>query len=173
MYVSKPLFSSSCGVEPLLILLLCLFFCGRNPRGDPALSSLGYLFLIFESKPLLNSSCRFEWSHCSFTSSALVGVIQAETQLFLSWVTYFLFSVAHLRGALPWLLLLSLLVFSPLLKIALFLVWVVKLSSRSSFSLNCSEMHHVHTLTSKIIRNSLNNLFIFNKPKYENYNQFS
>ena len=105
MYVSKPLFSSSCGVEPLLVLLLYLFFCGRNPRGDPALSSLGYLFLIFESKAFLNSSCRFEWSHCSFTSSALVGVIQAETRLFLSWVTCFLVSVAHLRGALPWLLL--------------------------------------------------------------------
>ena len=89
-----------------------------------------------------------------------MGVIQAESQLILSWVTYFWFQwhfqeepclgsccSACLFSVIYW-------------RLALFLVWVVKLSSRSSFSLNCSEMHHVHTLTSKTMRNSLNNLFI-------------
>ena len=71
----------------------------------------------------------------------LISVILQEEPCLGSCCSAFLFSVIYWR-------------------LALFLVWVVKLSSRSSFSLNCSEMHHVHTLTSKTMRNSLNNLFI-------------
>ena len=114
-------------MEPLLIHLICSG--GRNSSGDPALSSLSYLFSVF--------------SDTSERSSVLAPAVQLAC--FQSFAEGWLY----------------------------FLVWVVKLSSRSSFSLNCSEMHHVHTLTSKTMRNSLNNLFIFNVPKSENYNLFS
>ena len=38
----------------LIRLLYLIFFCGCNPIGDPALSLLGYLFLVYESKSLLS-----------------------------------------------------------------------------------------------------------------------